>query len=144
MRPIRPMCHGRASPYPYHDCAPGKALILEVQVPYGPMAGTVSQGQLRHREVGWRGSRRQNSEPTNRHRIAGRCGGVTQQRMGKPKGQSDTRTGKSGGHRVKDQCLTLGDLLAPPKHRSRVLATALDKRGEVSRSRSNPCERMKG
>ena len=51
-----------------HVCAPGMALILEVQVLYRPMAGTVSQGQLRHREVGWRGSRRQNSELTNGHR----------------------------------------------------------------------------
>ena len=52
-----------------YDCAPGMALISEVQVLYGPKAGTVSQGQLRHREVGWRGSRRQNSELTNRNRI---------------------------------------------------------------------------
>jgi hypothetical protein len=52
-----------------HVCVPGMALILEVQVLYGPRAGTVSQGQLRHREVGWRGSRRQSSELTNRHWI---------------------------------------------------------------------------
>lgn len=52
-----------------HVCVPGMALILEVQVLYGPMAGTVSQRQLRHREVGWGGSRRQSSELTNRHRI---------------------------------------------------------------------------
>ena len=127
-----------------HVCVPGMALILEVQVLYGPMAGTVSQGQLRHREVGWRGSRRQNSELTNRHRIPGRCGGVTQQWMGTPKRQSDTRTGKSGGHRVKDQRLSLGDLPASPDHRSRVSVTASGKRGEVSRGRSSPGSRMKG
>jgi hypothetical protein len=52
-----------------HDCVPGMALISEVQVLYGPMAGTVSQGQLRRSDVGWGGSRRQNSELTNRNRI---------------------------------------------------------------------------
>ena len=55
----------------------------------GRMAGTVSQRQLRHREVGWGGSRRQTSEMTNRHRIQGHCGGVTRRRMGKPKSQPD-------------------------------------------------------
>jgi hypothetical protein len=52
-----------------HDCVPGMALISEVQVLYGPMAGTVSQRQLRRSDVGWGGSRRQNSELTNRNRI---------------------------------------------------------------------------
>jgi len=32
---------------------------------------TISQWQLRHREVGWEGSRRQNHEATNRNVIEG-------------------------------------------------------------------------
>jgi hypothetical protein len=28
---------GSASPYPYHDCVPGMALIQEVRVLYGPI-----------------------------------------------------------------------------------------------------------
>jgi len=40
------------------------------------LTGTVSRRQLRHREVGWGGSRRQNLERTNRNRISGRCDGV--------------------------------------------------------------------
>ena len=60
--------HGGRRPA-IHDCVPGMALISEVQVLYGPKAGTVSRRQLRCSNVGWRGSRRQNSELTNRNRI---------------------------------------------------------------------------
>ena len=44
------------------------ALISEVQALYGPMAGTVSRRQLRCSDAEWGGSRRQNSELTNRNR----------------------------------------------------------------------------
>jgi hypothetical protein len=115
--------HGGRRPA-IHDCAPGTALILEVQVLYGPMAGTVSRWQLRRSDAGWGGSRRQSSALTNRNRIRGRCGGVTRQRTGRPNSQSDMRTGKSGGDRAKDQCLTLGDLRVSPDDRSRVSGTA--------------------
>ena len=78
------------------------------------MTGTDSGRQLRRREAGWGGSWKQSSELTNRNRIPGRCGGVTRPRTGNPKSQSDTRIGKSGGDRAKDQRLTLGDLFLSP------------------------------
>jgi hypothetical protein len=39
-----------------HACVPGMALISEVEVLYGPMAGTVSQRQLRRSNAEWGGS----------------------------------------------------------------------------------------
>jgi hypothetical protein len=84
-----------------------------------PRATASSWLDRKRRSDGWRGSRRQNSELTNRHRIPGRCGGVTRQRTGTPKGRSDTRTGKSGSHRGKDQCLTLGGPTVSPDDWSR-------------------------
>ena len=56
----------------------------------GRLAGTISQGQLRRSDAGWGGSRRQTSVPTNRNRIQGRRGGITQHLMGKSKAQTDT------------------------------------------------------
>lgn len=76
--------------------------------------GTASRRQLRRREAGWEGSRRQSSELTNRNRIQGLSGGVTRQWTGTPESQADTRTGKSGSARAKDQRLTLGDLPVSP------------------------------
>ncbi len=78
------------------------------------MMGIASRRQLRRREAGWGGSRRPSSEPTNRNRIQGRRGGVTRQWTGTPDSHLDTRAGKSGGARAKQQCLTLGDLFAFP------------------------------
>ncbi len=78
------------------------------------MTGTDSGRQLRRREAGWGGSWKQSSELTNRNRIRGRCGGVTRPWTGKPNSHSDTRIGKSGGDRAKDQRLTLGDLFVSP------------------------------
>src|ERR1700719_4776066 len=39
---------------------------------------------------GWGGSRRQTSEPTNRNRIQGRCGGTTRLRTGTSNSQTET------------------------------------------------------
>jgi hypothetical protein len=76
--------------------------------------GTASRRQLRRREAGWGGSRRPSPELTNRNRIEGRCGGVTRQWTGTPGDHPDTRTGKSGSARAKQQRLTLGGLSAFP------------------------------
>ena len=60
------------------------------------MTGTVSRRQLRHREVGWEGSRRRNPERTNRNRVAGRRGGITRQWTGMLDSHPDTHVGKFG------------------------------------------------
>ena len=125
----------KSSSYPI---VPGMALIWEVEVLLGRLAGTDSGRQLRRREAGWGGSRKQNSELTNRNRISGRCGGVTRQRTGIPESQTDTRTGKSGGDRVKDQRLTLGSSFGLGTIPSRWAATCTDAEGEVSRGHSSP------
>ena len=78
------------------------------------MMGTARRRQLRRCEAGWGGSRRPSSELTNRNRIEGRRGGVTRQWTGTPDNHPDTRAGKSGGARAKQQRLTLGDLSASP------------------------------
>src|SRR5205085_10934185 len=70
-------------------------------------SGTDSQWQLRRSDTGWGGSRRQIGEPTNRHRIQGQRGGATRQWTGTPDTPSVTRTGRSGGHPEKVQCLTV-------------------------------------
>ena len=101
------------------------------------MTGTVSQRQGRHREVRSEGSPRQNPAPTNRNRIRGRRGGVTRLLTGTPDSHSDTRGGKSGGDRGKDQRLTLGDLHRSWTCPSSGPATASDGGGEVSRGHSS-------
>src|ERR1700693_4634088 len=78
------------------------------------MMGTANRRQLRRREAGWGGSLRPSSELTNRNRISGRRGGVTRQWTGTPDSHPDTRAGKSGGARAKQQRLTLGDLFVSP------------------------------
>jgi hypothetical protein len=78
------------------------------------VTGTASLGKGARREAGSEGSRRQNTDPTNRNRIEGRRGGVTRQWTGKPKSHPNTRAGKSGGARGKASRLTLGDLAACP------------------------------
>ncbi len=101
----------------------------------GRLAGTASGRQLRRREAGWGGSRKQNSELTNRNRIEGRCGGVTRHWTGTPESQTDTRIGKSGGDRAKDQRLTLGDLFRfrddPEQVHGNVPATPMEKSAEA-------------
>jgi hypothetical protein len=127
-----------------HDCVPGMALILEVQVLYGPIGRNRYPKATALPRGEWGGSRRQSLELTNRHRIPGRCDGVTRQWTGTPESQADMRTGKSGSDRVKDQCLTLGDLRISPDDRSRGPATVLDGCGEVSRGHSSSGDRAKG
>src|ERR1700737_1729897 len=100
-------------------------------------SGTDSQRQLRRSDAGWGGSRRQIGGPTNRNRIQGQCGRATRRWTGTPNTPSVTRTGNSGGHPEKVQCLTVGGLLGSPDNRSRVSATASDGRGGVSRGHSS-------
>jgi len=97
----------------------------------------LNRGQLRRSDAGWGGSRRQIGGPTNRNRIQGQCGRATRRWTGTPNTPSVTRTGKSGGHPEKVQCLTVGGLLGSPDNRSRVSATASDGRGGVSRGHSS-------
>ena len=74
------------------------------------VTGTVSRRQGHYREVMSEGSPRQNPEPTNRNQIEGQRGGVIRHWTEKPGSHSDTRAGKSGSDREKDEHLTLGDL----------------------------------
>jgi len=74
------------------------------------MVGIASQEQGRRREAGSKGSWRQKPDSTNRNRIQGRGGGVSQQWMATPDSHSDTHLGKSGEGRRKESRLTLGDL----------------------------------
>lgn len=57
---------------------------------------------------------------------------------GAPKSHPDTHIGKSGGDRVKEQHLALGDLLRSRDRPSRFLATGADVWGEVSGGHSKP------
>jgi hypothetical protein len=74
------------------------------------MTGTTSRSKGVHREAESEGSVRQNSDPTNRNRIEGLRGGVTQQWMGTPNSHPERCGGKSGGDRGKETRLTLGGL----------------------------------
>ncbi len=103
-----------AGPVPAIQCARHGADLGGASPSQALVAGTDSQSQLRRREAGWGGRRRQSSEPTNRNRIQGRCGGATRLETGTPNGHPDTRTGKSGGPRAKEQRLTLGGLVVSP------------------------------
>jgi hypothetical protein len=55
-----------------------------------------------------------------------------------------SHSGRSGGARGKDQCLTLGDLFLPSGNRSRGAETPPDTGREVSRGHSSPDHRVKG
>ena len=52
------------------------------------MVGIASQEQGRRREAGFEGSWRQKSDSTNRNRIRGRGGGVSQHWMARPGGKN--------------------------------------------------------
>ena len=98
--------------------------------------GIASQGQLRRREAGWGGSRRQTPERTNRNRIEGRCGGVSQPRMVRPDSRSDTalvNPAATGGRISVLPREVSASLGAVP---SRCPATGSDGSGEVSRGHS--------
>ena len=74
------------------------------------MTGTASRSKGVRREAESEGSVRQNSDPTNRNRIEGLRGGVTQPWMGTPNSHLERCGGKSGGDRGKEARLTLGGL----------------------------------
>ena len=83
-------------------CVPGLALNLEVEVLFGAdWREPIAEGNC---VAARRGGEEAGSEAESRRTgRGGRCGGVTQQRMGKPKNQADRRTGKSDSDRVKVQ-----------------------------------------
>ena len=85
------------------------------------MTGTASRSKGVRREVESGGSVRQNLDSTNRNRIEGLRGGVTQQWMGTPSSHPERCGGKSGGDRGKETRLTLGGLcicLEEPDYRN--------------------------
>ncbi len=104
--------------------------------------GIVSPRQLRRREAGWGGSRRQNPERTNRNRISGRCDGVSPHGRVRPDSRSDIAlvnpAAPGGKIRVLPREVSSG-LGAIP---SRSAATATDARGEVSRGHSSRPRRL--
>jgi hypothetical protein len=106
------------------------------------MVGTASRRQLRRREAGWGGSRRLNSEPTDRNRISGRRGGVTRQWTGTPESHSDTQVGRSGGRRGQESQLTLGGLSLCLGNQTTAVATRRDGTREVSRGHSSSRSRQ--
>lgn len=99
--------------------APGMLCFQRVQDPCGPRRPEpLVKGKGVHREVGSEGSQRQSSDPANRNRIEGRHGGVDCEQSwpwtGTPDSHPDTRVGKSGGSRMKETQLILGDLRVCP------------------------------
>ena len=74
------------------------------------MTGTASRSKGVRREAESGGSVRQNLDLTNRNRIEGPHGGVTEQWIGRPNSHPERRGGKSGGDQGKEARLTLGDL----------------------------------
>lgn len=82
------------------------------------MVGIASQEQGRRREAGFEGSWRQKSDSTNRNRIRGQGGGVSQHWMARPDNHSDMHLGKSGEARRKESRLTLGDLFGCSEERN--------------------------
>jgi hypothetical protein len=98
------------NPSPLFACARHVVSLGGVSSLRAVMTGTASRSKGVRREAESEGSVRQNSDPTNRNRIEGPGGGVTQLWMGKPNSHPERRAGKSGGSRGKETRLTLGGL----------------------------------
>jgi hypothetical protein len=99
------------------------------------MTGTVSGSKGVRRETESEGSVRQNSDSTNRNRIAGQRSGVTQPHMERPDSHPERCEGKSGEVGGKGIRLTLGGLrigLGEPDYRPG------DRRRKVWRSQQRP------
>src|ERR1700719_666292 len=99
-------------------CVPRMALNLEVKVLFGPQgAEPIAKGNcvaaMRGGEEagGKSGADEQTSDTKPAPaKAGGQCGGATRRWTGTPDTPSVTRTGRSGGHPEKVQCLTVGDL----------------------------------
>ena len=91
-------------------CARHVVYLGGANPPRAEVTGTASRSKGVRREAESEGSVRQNSDSTNRNRIEGPRGGVTQHWMGRPNSHPELRGGKSGGCRGKGTRLTLGGL----------------------------------
>jgi hypothetical protein len=103
------------------------------------MTPTTSRGQLRHREVGWEGSRRRIRDPRDTNRVGGGTVWASRQRTAKPvvvKGPLRRR----GGCAEKVAALIRGGLHGCPGWDGGGREAAA-RRGEVSRGRSTGGDR---
>src|SRR5207245_696383 len=88
---------------------PAWAAAWGCESPVAQMTVTTSRGQLRHREVGWGGSRRRSRDLTDRNRIEGGAGWASRQRTAKPV-VIKRPSRKCGGCATKVAVLIRGDL----------------------------------
>ena len=108
------------------------------------MTGTASPGKGVRREAESEGSRKQNSDLTNRNWIQGSHGGVTRPWTGRPGSHSDIRVSRSGEGRVTVTWLTLGGLRVCPGEPDYLAGNSGDGHGGVSRGRSTDEPRQVG
>ena len=100
---------GRPEGRPARVVRPAWAAARGCESPVAQMTVTTSRGQLRHREVGWGGSRRRSRDLTDRNRIEGGAGWASRQRTAKPV-VIKRPSRKCGGCATKVAVLIRGDL----------------------------------
>ncbi len=117
-----------------HRVRPAWAAAWGCESPVEEMTPTTSQGQLRHREVGWGGSRRRTRDPRDTNRVEGGAAWASRHGTVKPVVIKRPQR-RRGGCAGKVAVLIRGDLYGCPG-RDGGGREAVARRGEVSRGRS--------